>query len=222
MTRSRVLLVAVLVLLAVVARDARAETSDQGSAFVKEVVEAINSKRPERRKALLHPASLPCTRGEAGVFYDEAIARQARRTVPTDYTWKITPLRPEQPLMFADKLDYPVRPTHLLQLDFTTGPNSSATMVLQLVSDGGQWREVVPCPKLETLTAIRAAREERAKHAERVRALAAKTSPELKATVIRLFEEGRRIEAFKHYAGVTGEELATARDVVELLAGHTR
>lgn len=222
MTRSRVLLVGVLVLLAVVARDVRAQTSDQGSAFVKEVVEAINGKRPERRKALLHPASLPCTRGEAGIFYDEAIARQARRTVPTDYTWKITPLLPEQPLMFADKLDYPVRPTHLLQLDFTTGPNSSATMVLQLVSDGGQWREVMPCPKLETLAAMRAAREERAKHAERVRTLAASTSPELRETVIRLFKEGRRIEAFKHYAGVSGEELATAKAVVELLAGHTR
>jgi hypothetical protein len=218
MTRLHVLLVGVLVLLTVVARDVRAQTSEQGSAFVKEMVEAINGKSPERRKALLHPASLPCTRGEAGVFYDEAIARQARRTVSTNYTWKITPLSPDQPLMFADKLDYPVRPTHLLQLDFTTGPNSSATMVLQLVSDRGRWREVMPCPKPETLTAIRAARDARAKHAERVEALAASASLELKETVIKLFKEGRRIEAYKHYAGVTGEELATAKAVVDLLA----
>jgi hypothetical protein len=34
--------------------------------------------------------------------------------------------------------------------------------------------------------------------------------------------EGRRVEAFKHYASVSGEDLATAKDVVELLAGHPR
>lgn len=208
-------------LLAGVASDGLAQAPDPG-AFVKELVEAINSKSPDRRKALLHPKALPCASGEAGSFFDEMVARQARRGVPADYKWKITPLSPAEPLMFADKLDYPIRPTHLLQLDFMTGPNRSATMILQLVSDAGQWREVMPCPKPETLAAARAAREARAKHAERVQALAASASLELKATVIRLFREGRRIEAFKHYVSVSGEDLATAKDVVEFLAGHTR
>lgn len=221
MTRSRVLIVSALVLSVAVASEGLAQEPDPG-AFVKGLVEAINSKSPDRRKALLHPKALPCASGEAGSFYEETVARQARRPVPADYKWKITPIPPNQPLMFADQFDYPIRPTHLLQLDFETGPSSSTTMIVQLVHDANHWREVAVCPKPEVVKAARAAKEARAKHAGRVQGLAASAAPELKGTVIKLFNEGRRIEAFKHYASVTGEDLATAKAVVELLARHTR
>jgi len=211
-----------MLVLAAAASEAPAQGPALGDAFVRELVAAINSKSPDRRKALLHPKALPCASGESGAFYQEIVARQARRTVPATSTWKITPVPPDQPLMFAEQFDYPVRPTHLLQLDFPTGPQSSTTMILQLARDGSGWREVIPCPKPETLAAARAAREARAKHSARVRALVAGTPSELRETVVRLFNEGRRVEAFKHYASVSGEDLATAKDVVELLAAPSR
>ena len=40
--------------------------------------------------------------------------------------------------------------------------------------------------------------------------------------MVRLYEEGQRVEAFRHYARVSGEELVTAKAVVELLAGEPR
>jgi hypothetical protein len=221
MTRSRVLIVGTLVLSVAVASNGLAQEPDQG-AFVKGLVEAINSKSPDRRKALLHPTSLSCTSGEAGSFYEETVARQARRPVPADYKWKITPIPANEPLMFADQFDYPVRPTHLLQLDFETGPSSSTTMIVQLVHDANHWREVAVCPKLEVVRAARAAKEARAKHVKKVQALAARAPAPLRETVVKLFNEGRRIEAFKHYASATGEDLATAKAVVEVLAGHAR
>ena len=55
--------------------------------------------------------------------------------------------------MFAEQFDYPVRPTHLLQIDFATGSNSSTTLLLQVVREGQEWREVVPCPRPETIAA---------------------------------------------------------------------
>ncbi len=221
MTRSGVAMGA-LVLLAAAVSDVVAHGAEPGGAFVKSLVEAINSKNADRRKALLHPKSLVCASGESASFYDETLARQARHTVPASYKWKLTPVPPDQPPMFADRFDYPIRPTHLLQLDFDTGPNSSTTMILQVVHDAGQWREVTACPKPETVAAARAARQAQAKHAERVQALAAGTAPPLREAVVRLFREGRRLDAFKHYSSVSGEDLATAKAVVELLAERAR
>lgn len=222
MTRACVRIVCVLIPLTVMAGNARAQGEGQADAFVRSFVEAINSKSLDRRKALVHPKSLVCASAEPDSAYHWMVTRQARNTVPTDYKWKIAPVAPDQPPMFADKFDYPIRPTHLLQLDFATGPSRSTTMILQVVYDAEQWHEVIACPKPETVIAGRAARQAEAGRAERVKALVANIPPPLKETVVRLFKEGRRIDAYKHYVSATGEDLATAKDVVELLAASTR
>ena len=66
-------------------------------------------KDTAKRKALLHPDSLRCATDQ-DTLLDEQFARQARRAVPANVTWSLTPAPPGQPL-FADKFDYPVRPT---------------------------------------------------------------------------------------------------------------
>ena len=73
-----------------------------------------------------------------------------------------------------------------------------------------------------TIAEARAAKEARAKRAERAQALVASTPLHLREAVVKLFKEGRRIEAFKHYSSVSGEDLATAKEVVELLAAQAR
>lgn len=221
MSPFRLLLLGALAVSVAVVDGGPAGGADQDD-FVTKLVRAINSKSLEHRKALLHPKALACASGDAGAFYAETVARQARRGVPAGFTWKVTPIPADQALMFADQFDYPIRPTHLLQVDFPTGPSSSTTMILQLVYDTNRWHELAVCPKPEVLKAARAASEARAKHAEKVRALAASASAPLRDAVVRLFNEGRRIEAFKHYASATGEDLATSKAVVELLARHPR
>jgi hypothetical protein len=134
----------------------------------------------------------------------------------------MTPVRAGQPLLFADKFDYPVRPTHHLQLDFQPEPMRSSTVLLQVAREEGRWYEVTPCPKPATIAAVKAAREAEAKRLERVQALVASAAPELRETVVRLYQDGRRIDAIKHYAGATGEDLTTAKDVVERLAARPR
>jgi hypothetical protein len=139
----------------------------QAQTFVRALVEAMNSSDIARRKALVHPDSLRCATPGSGELLDEQFARQARRQVPTNVAWTLTPAHPGEPL-FADKFDYPVRPTHLLQLDFSTGPNRSTTIVLQLARHGNDWREVSACPKLETVAAAKVASQARAQHREKV------------------------------------------------------
>lgn len=211
----------VLLLLAMPGDQARSQEAGQ-TAFVQKLVEAINSKSIERRQGLLHPRSLPCATGKTPSFYSEMATRQARQTVPANYSWKITSVPPDRDPLFADKLDYPIRPTHLLQLEFPTGPTSSTALVLQIVYDAGEWREVTACPKPETIAAAKVAEEARAEQAKKVDALLAKISPELRLAVVKLLKEGRRVEAIKHYANRSGEDLSTAKDVVERLAAQQR
>jgi hypothetical protein len=197
---------------------ARPQDDDQARAFVASIVEALNSKSAERRRALLHPKSLPCATIEPDSFYTWMVTRQFKDSVPEDYRWKITPVPPEQPLMFADKFDYPVRPTHTLQLDFQLAPHGGKTMLLYLVRDANRWYEMTPCPRLETLAAARAARQAEGRRAERVKALVASMPAELKSQVLELVKAGRRLDATKHYQAASGEDLTTAVEVLELVA----
>jgi ribosomal protein L7/L12 len=190
------------------------------AAFVERLVDAINSKSTDRRKALLHPKSLVCATAESNSFYSEMTSRQARQTIPPGYKWKITPIPANQGPMFADKFDYPIRPTHLLQLDVSTSPTSSTSIILQIIFDAKQWREVTACPKPDTIAAAKAAEQLRMEQAKRVEMLVANISPELRQTVVKLVKEGQKVGAIKHYAEVSGENLSTAKDVVERLAAQ--
>ena len=187
----------------------------QAQAFVQALVEAINSKDAAKRKALVHPGSLRCAT-EQDTLLDEQFARQARRGIPLNVSWTLTPAHPGQPL-FADKFDYPVRPTHLLQLDFDTGPNRSTTLLLQLAKLGSEWREVSACPKPETLAAAKAASLARAQHREKVEQLLKSISPKVKEEVVALLKEGRKIEAIKAYRAASGEGLAVSKSVVDAI-----
>jgi hypothetical protein len=213
-----VAVVGALMLLAASVDVARPQDDDQARAFVASIVEALNSKSAERRRELLHPKSLPCATIEPDSFYTWMVTRQFKDSVPADYRWKITPVPPEQPLMFADKFDYPVRPTHTLQLDFQLAPHGGKTMLLYLVRDANRWYEMTPCPRLETLAAARAARQAEGRRAERVKALVASMPAELKSQVLELVKAGRRLDATKHYQAASGEDLTTAVEVLELVA----
>lgn len=210
------------VAIAALAASASAQTAPDVSGFVGELVAAINSKSVARRQGLLHSGSARCMSGEAAPFYEHIVMRQARETVPPNPQWSVAPIAADEPLMLAEKFDYPVRPTHALQLTFSPGPNRSTTMLVQLVQESGRWREVVPCPKPETLVEARAAMQERVKQEARVRELAAKIAPDLRERVLRLYNDGRRIDAYREYERVSGEDLTTAVAVVDLLAGKPR
>jgi hypothetical protein len=214
--------VCIVVLSEAVAGVGSARAADPKAVFVQELVAAINSKSPDRRKALLHPKSLRCATEASDSLQDEMFRRQGGRGVPANYTWTVTAIPRDQPPMFADTFDYPIRPTHLLQIDYATGPTSRTSIVLQLVYDANEWREVTACPKPETIEAAREAKRTRAKQAEKVQALVASASPSVKSTVLKLLKDGRRVEAVTYYAAETGEDITTAKGVIEQLAAQAR
>jgi hypothetical protein len=139
-------------LLALPAAAARAQA--EADAFVKVLVDAINSKDPQQRRALLHADSLRCETPGKDALLDEQFARQSRFPIPGTVAWRLTAAPPGRP-MFSDRFDYPVRPTHLMQLDVKGDNNETMYVVLQLARQAGAWREVVGCPKPETMAAAR-------------------------------------------------------------------
>lgn len=200
---------------------AAAQNVDADRAFATALVAAINTRAVQARAALVHPKARPCITGDVGEWWRESVLRQGQPPVPAGYTWKITPLSPDDARAASDRFDWPLTPTHVLQLDITDAPSKSRALLFRLVKDGGRWVEVVPCAKPETVVAIRAARAEAARRAERAKALAASTTPVLRERVLGLYRSGSRIDAYQTYARESGQDLTTAREVVDLLAGDT-
>jgi len=200
----------------------QAQNAEQERVFAASLVDAINSKSVERRKALMHPKALVCQHHNGDSMTDEMIKRQTRYAVPADYKWRVTKFPAGEMPFFADKFDYPVRPTHRLQIDFTAARDKNTMILLQLVYDGNRFQEITGCPKPETIEAAGMAKQERERRATKVAELVATIAPELKQTVVNLYRDGRRVEAIKHYAKASGEELVIAKDVVEQLAEQPR
>jgi hypothetical protein len=213
--RSRRLAAGVALTLASVA-PAHAQQTEADRTLVGELVAALNSGSLERRLALVHPGTRVCTEGEGGEWWREAVARQARDPVPPQHTARIAELAGLPP--FGERFDYPVRPTHQLQLDYAPAPHRSRTLLVLLARASGRWMEVVPCATADTLAAIRARRQDRAREAERIKALAARTPVDVRERVLKLYRSGRGLDAYQAYAQTSGEDLATAKAVVELLA----
>lgn len=201
---------------------AAAQESEADRAFVAAFVAAVNGGTEAARAALVHPASRPCITGEPGEWWTDSVARQARSPVPAQHRWKITPVPAGQPPLFAERLSYPLNPTHVLQLDMQDAPYRFRTMLVQLARHGDRWREVVPCANAEAVAAIRAVKADKARRAERVKALAVSMAPAMRERLLGLIRAGERIEASRTYARESGEDLTTAVDVVEVLAEGVR
>jgi hypothetical protein len=205
---------AAALLLALPGAAARAQSD--ADAFVKTLVDAINSKDPAKRRALLHTESLRCETPGKDVLLDEQFARQSRFPIPGTVAWRLSAAPPGRP-MFGDRFDYPVRPTHLMQLDVKGENNETMYVVLQLARQGGAWREVVGCPKPETAAAAMRVALSRAEGQEKADLLARTLAPQLKTDLLALLKGDRREDAIRAYRDVSGQDLATAKAVIDAL-----
>jgi len=195
----------------------RVAGQERTEAFAKRFVDALRSKNAEQRKVLMHPDSRACITSQTQPYYDEMFSRQSKYAASANYEVRVTPIPAEQPLMFEDRLYYPLRPTHLVQIDFDTGPNSGASIILQAVYVGTRWYEASPCPRPETIPMMQAAKEQRAKQEQRAQSLVAQLADPLRAEIVALAKQGQRIDAIKRYAAASGEDLSTAKQVIDLL-----
>ena len=148
-------------LVLALASSAAAQNAYDDQKFVGEVIKAINAGTVEARAALVHPKSRPCISGDVGEWWRDSVARWAETPVPADRTWSMMPLSADDARAASDRFDWPIMPTHALQLVLRDGPSTSRTLLVRVAKDGSRWAEVVPCAKPETVQAIRAQKAKR-------------------------------------------------------------
>jgi hypothetical protein len=209
---------ATLAASAALAPAAFAADEDPGQkAFVAAYVDSINSRDAAQRLALVHSGSRHCVQ-DPGALQQTAASRRLASMIPADYRWGVVEYPANIPLMFEDKYDYPVRPTHIIELLYDRSPTQKTSLVIQAARDGADWREVVPCKKPAVMEQLRAARAEQAKHMARADALLAQMRPEVRAEIVKMVRDGRKHDAIKHYHSSAGEDLSVAKYVVERLS----
>jgi hypothetical protein len=195
---------------------AAGDRASQPLDFAPHLVAAINGKKLEPRKALLHPKTLACITPVSKPLIDESLSDQFRYNIPKDYQARAEAIPADRPLAGGDGVVLPVRPTQQLFLEWQAGP-THVTFGAQIVYADGAWREVWPCISDSKVPAMRAANEARRKQQQRAQSLAANVPPALRSELQGLLAKGQKIEAIKRYQEVTKEDLATSRTVVELI-----
>ena len=205
-----------LLLIAVPAFASAAESPDKPLDFAPRLVAAINGKKLEARRALLHPKTLACITPVSKPLIDESLSDQFRYNIPKDYQARAEALPVNRPLALSEGVVLPVRPTHQVYLEWQAGP-THVTFGAQVAYVDGAWREVWPCISDTKVPAMRAANEARRQQLLRAQSLATNLQPALRKELLDLLAKGQRIEAIKRYQEVSKEDLSTSRAVVELI-----
>jgi hypothetical protein len=214
MTRTaHALVCAMLLALPGAAAHAQAEAGE----FVKSLVDAINSKESAQRMALMHSESVQCESPGQTQVLEEQFARQSRFPIPGTVEWRLTAARPGRP-MFADRFDYPVRPTHILQLDVKGENNESMYVVMQVARQGGEWRAIAGCPKPGTVVVDRRIAVAKAGADDKADLLVKTMSPKLKDALVALLRADQKDAAVRVYQEASAQDPETAKAVVDLLA----
>jgi len=141
-------LTAVLVMLAL-ASSVYAGNNDTPETLAEMFIAAVNAKSKEKQKATIHPRCFADLSPVQEEYQDETLARDFRKTIPEKRTVKVTKLD-DGTLPFGDMVVWPLNPTHQL-IEFSTGENSSSSIIRFIGKEKGQWFIIVPMINNENL-----------------------------------------------------------------------
>lgn len=186
--------------------------------FGVELVQAIRSGQGERRLSVVHPMSRRCVTTSTQSYYDWWFEKQRRVLGASHPIVKVDRFDAATVTPPTDgRSDYPIVPTHRLQIDFSDGPYQSSGLIAYVAPDRGRWREVLPCPRGDVVERARHRVAEDQEQAGRVRSQLPNMPPALQRELRALLDDGRKVDAIRRYAAATGEDLGTAKAVVESL-----
>ncbi|MEW5978702.1 MAG: hypothetical protein AB1898_23130 [Acidobacteriota bacterium] len=194
-------------------------TQAQG-AFVNRYVEALRERDFEKHKGMVHPACRACYTPDNEDFYRDMFHRRLwpdHWPAPGEVRATIQELPSEKPEPGTALRSNCPDPTHVIQLDFSSGPFKSATVLVNVAAERGSWFEVPGCPTAEILQKFRAKRKQQDAETARAETLFSTLNDPLLGKLKALLKEGRKVSAITRYRDVSGEDLSMAKRVVELL-----
>lgn len=195
--------------------------TDSQKVFVERYVQALQDRDFEKYKPLIHPKCLACYSKDNEDFHRDTFQR---RLWPThwpkvqDIRAKLNQTLPQStPLAKEQELGCPVRPTHVIQLDFSAGEFKGKSILVNVALDNGSWFEVFGCPSPETLQKFRVAKMQKDAEVARAETLFSSLKDPLLSDLKALLKQGKKVTAIGKYRDASGEELSTAKRVIELL-----
>jgi len=187
--------------------------------FAEQYVAAVRARDAARYRKLIHPRSLGCITDDNRDFFDDWMARAFRWKWEGPY--RIAAVRAlakdAAPPMPAGMGRYPVAPTHQIQIDLQMSATRAGTLLAEIAPVGTAWYQVVPCPTAEGLVAFRSAKQASAAQETKAQSLAQGLAAPLRAELLGLLKEGKRIDAMRRFSAETGEDITTARRVIDVL-----
>ena len=173
--------------------------------LVVEYLAARNAKDLPRLKSLLHPKSLECITAENKDFYDDRTTLLLNEDrVPTNYELAITPFRAADELPWKGYLEFPVRPSHQIEIKYSLGEDDGM-IVLAVMNESGRWYEVDSCATRETLKNYRDGEAARRAQTEKVKALVTAMKEPLRSELRALIREQKYQTARARYEQAAGQ-----------------
>lgn len=191
--------------------------TDSQKAFVERYVQAIQARDFEKYKHMVHPKCRACYTKDNEDFHRDMFQRRLWPThwpVVQDFRAKVLQTLPPETSAF---LACPARPTHVIQLDFSAGEFKSKTVLVNVALENGSWFEVFGCPTPDALRKFRAARTQKDAELARAETLFSSLKDPLLSELKALLREDKKVTAITRYRDASGEDLSTAKRVIELL-----
>jgi hypothetical protein len=191
-------------------------TPDQ-QAFARKVADAMSSKDFGAMKQLFAPSTLKCI-GTHQDFLQERINRQLALPISTKYKLTITKLPPNimNPSKFAT---YPLRPTHLMGMEFDADANHD-TVNLPIGQEDGKWYEAQPCPTDAGMVRFAKLQHMKAQAHDRAKAAVADLKDPVKSQLLALVGKRDAMAAWKLCMSSLHYDFPTCRGMVAILAGE--
>lgn len=198
-------------------RDVAIEASHRH--FVDQYVAAARARDAVRYRKLIHPQSLACITDDNRDFFDDWMARAFRWKWEGPY--RIAAVRAlakdGAPTMPVSMGRYPVAPTHQIQIDLQMSATRAGSLLADIAPVGTTWYQVVPCPTAEGLAAFRSTKQANVAQEAKAQSLAQRLAAPLRAELLGLLKDGKRIDAMRRFSAETGEDMTTARRVIDVL-----
>ena len=180
--------------------------------FVERYAKVLQDRDVENYKRLVHPRCRACINRDQDDYYELLFHSKQYLTVrKVEATYKILP---ESALT---GMTYPLKPTHLIQVNLRVDEFKSKILHVQVAQDNGSWFEVISCPVPEVLQTMRASAIRESAEVARAETLLSSMRDPLRSELTALLNQGKKVSAITRYREVSGEELSVAKRVIELL-----
>ncbi len=186
--------------------------------FVQEWITSNNSHNVEGFKKLIHPECLKKITARNQDYYDELISRTLKYQIPENYTVHVSAIPMEEQGKGMDGLlNYPINPTHRIQIDFDRKKYSSVTMMREVLKEGDRWFFVFADPTEQALIKFREKKELEQKEILEAKQIAKDLDPKLRKELEDLIIQKGKVSAFKKFSEAKNISLDLAMKVFKEL-----